>query len=295
VCVTRIKYLPVDFITCTRDSILSSHTARLMFRFPGMLLLLTVLAVVNARSVRWQLPLPCDMIALNSTDGTLLMKNPQTLSATFWNGFLHLETQKTQSYCSIATSVTILNALASGVAPVDPIYDPYPYWTQDSYFSDCTNKVVSSSVIYSIGATLDQFGEMLSCYEVKLEVFKANQTTVEVFRDYVKKSMTSGHHIAINFDRKELSESGGGHFSPIMAYNEEKDLVLITGTLLLFWFVYTSDGWHFFADVARYKYPSAWAPVAQLFDSMMTVDSASNDSRGFVVVKPTIPPSLSDI
>jgi hypothetical protein len=86
-----------------------------------MLLLLTVLAVVNARSVRWQLPLPCDMIAFNSTDGTLLIKNPQTLLATFWNVFLHLETQKTKSYCSIATSVTILNALASGVAPVDPI------------------------------------------------------------------------------------------------------------------------------------------------------------------------------
>jgi hypothetical protein len=78
-------------------------------------------------------------------------------------------------------------------------------------------------VIYSIGATLDQFGEMLSCYDVKLEVFKTNQTTVEVFRGYVKKSMTSGNHIATNFDRKELSESGGGQFSPIMAYNEEKD------------------------------------------------------------------------
>jgi hypothetical protein len=56
--------------------------------------------------------------------------------------------------------------------------------------------------------------------------------------------------------------------------------------------IYSSDGWHFFADVARYKYPSAWAPVAQLFDSMMTVASASNDSRGFVVVKPTSSLSL---
>jgi hypothetical protein len=69
-------------------------------------------------------------------------------------------------------------------------------------------------VIYSIGATLDQFGEMLSCYDVKLEVFKTNLWRF---------SMTSGNHIATNFDRKELSESGGGQFSPIMAYNEEKD------------------------------------------------------------------------
>lgn len=194
-----------------------------------MLLFITILSVASAQTLRWKLPLPADMIALNSSDGTLLMKNPQTLTTTFWNGFLHLETQKTQTYCSIATSVTILNALASGVAPVDPVYDPYPYWTQDNYFSDCTNKVVSSSVIHTMGATLDQFGDMLSCYSVNVKVFKANQTTVDDFRKYVKQSMMVGDHVAINFNRLELSESGGGHYSPVMAYNEEKDVVLITG------------------------------------------------------------------
>ena len=35
---------------------------------------------------------------------------------------LHLPTQKTQTYCSIASSVTVLNALASDRAPIDRDY-----------------------------------------------------------------------------------------------------------------------------------------------------------------------------
>ena len=122
--------------------------------------------IVTAENVQWTLPLPADIVALNSTMGVELMKSPETHSVPFWNGFMHLETQKTQTFCSIATSVTILNALASGTAPVDPRYDPYPYWTQDSFFNECTNMAVTYRAIHVMGATLDQLGQMLSCYNV---------------------------------------------------------------------------------------------------------------------------------
>ena len=35
---------------------------------------------------------------------------------------IHLPTQKTQTYCSVASSVMVLNSLASDRAPVDPAY-----------------------------------------------------------------------------------------------------------------------------------------------------------------------------
>lgn len=183
--------------------------------------------------MRWSLPLPAEMIPLNSTDGAMLMKSRETLSVSFWNGFLHLETQKTQTFCSIATSVTILNSLASGVAPIDPIYDPYPYWTQDNFFNECTNNVIDPDTIYAIGTTLDQLGRMLSCYSVEVETVKANESSVDLFRSTVQEAMLKGDHIAINFNRSGLLESGGGHFSPLMAYNGDKDMVLITGAKLL--------------------------------------------------------------
>lgn len=44
----------------------------------------------------------------------------------------NLETQKTQTYCGIATTVTALNSIedARSNAPLDPLYYPYKFYTQ---------------------------------------------------------------------------------------------------------------------------------------------------------------------
>jgi len=57
----------------------------------------------------------------------------------------------------------------------------------------------------------------------------------------------------------------GGHISPIAAYNEESDRLLIL-------------------DVSRYKYPPVWVKTEELWQAMATVDSVSGKTRGFVLV-----------
>ena len=69
----------------------------------------------------------------------------------------------------------------------------------------------------------------------------------------------------LNFKRSEIGETGGGHWSPLAAYDATSDSALLL-------------------DVARYKYPAVWVPIAQLYAASQAVDSVSGLSRGVVIV-----------
>ena len=237
-----------------------------------LLLLLTLpscLVRADHFEITWTLPLPGEMIPFNSTKGIelLLKSSPESESRPFYSAFQHLTTQDKTTICPIASSVTILNALASDIAPIDPIYNPYAYWTQSNFVNDCTNGVKTYNDIVAEGLTLQEFCNIYSaCYEqIVATGVKANTTIVAHFREQMLTVFGQGGYIAVNFFRTELGEVGGGHWSPILAYNVDADMVLL-------------------ADVARYKYPPAWVSAVSLFDSMMTIDSDSGDYRGYVIM-----------
>ncbi|MFM7733950.1 MAG: phytochelatin synthase family protein, partial [Cyanobium sp.] len=70
-----------------------------------------------------------------------------------------------------------------------------------------------------------------------------------------------------------LGPQGGGHISPLSAYDERRDRVLIL-------------------DVARYRYPSVWVPTESLWQAIRMVDSSSGRSRGLLRVSaPAAAPS----
>ena len=75
-------------------------------------------------------------------------------------------------------------------------------------------------------------------------------------------------HVLANFYRPDVGEVGGGHWSPLVAYDPETDLALLL-------------------DVARYKYPPAWVPLADLAAAMVAPDpdnAGADKSRGILVV-----------
>lgn len=55
--------------------------------------------------------------------------------------------------------------------------------------------------------------------------------------------------IIANFSRETLNQTGTGHFSPIGAYNQEHDMVLIL-------------------DTARFKLPAFWTKLPLLWKSI---------------------------
>jgi glutathione gamma-glutamylcysteinyltransferase len=72
--------------------------------------------------------------------------------------------------------------------------------------------------------------------------------------------------LTVNFHRKSLKQTGIGHYSPIAAYNSNRDIALIL-------------------DVAKFKYDSYWCSVSEMYESLKPVDVTSSISRGFLIVK----------
>lgn len=71
--------------------------------------------------------------------------------------------------------------------------------------------------------------------------------------------------LVISYTRKILNQTGTGHFSPIAAYDEKSDCVLIL-------------------DTARFKYGSHWVPLSLIFDAMKPSDPETGQSRGYCLI-----------
>jgi Phytochelatin synthase len=68
-----------------------------------------------------------------------------------------------------------------------------------------------------------------------------------------------------SYDRRVLQQTGSGHFSPIAAYDQESDSVLIM-------------------DTARFKYGAHWVHLPLLYDAMQSLDPNTGRSRGHVTL-----------
>ena len=69
----------------------------------------------------------------------------------------------------------------------------------------------------------------------------------------------------MSYTRKVLGQTGTGHFSPIGAYDEASDKVLLL-------------------DTARFKYGPHWVNVELMFKALEPVDPSTGKSRGYVVL-----------
>ena len=211
------------------------------------------------------LPLPPNLVDVQSEDGGKLLFESEARAAYFPLAVNFL-TQKTQSYCGVASIVMVLNAL--GVpAPTTPEYQPYQTFTQDDVLDAKTDAILPRDVLAKQGMTLDQLGALLATQPVAVEVVHAADGPLDQFRsrarDYLSKK---DHYVIVNYLRKAIGQQLGGHISPLAAYDAEADRFLIL-------------------DVARYKYPPVWVTAKDLFDAMNTTDSDNqNKTRGFVLV-----------
>ena len=221
---------------------------------------------LGAGSVAAQtLPLPQNLINLNSNEGAALLQDSEALQS-YWPLSIQFVTQENQAFCGVATMVMVLNAL--GVpAPTTPEFDPYKTFTQENVFTPATEKVLPQETLRKMGMTLDQIGGFISTYGVKAEVRHASETSLEEFRTLARDNLgTPNRHVIVNYLRKSIGQEKGGHISPLAAYDADTDRFLLL-------------------DVARYKYPPVWISAAELFNAMNTTDSDNqNRTRGFVLV-----------
>jgi hypothetical protein len=211
------------------------------------------------------LPLPDNLTGFSTHDGEVYFGESDAHEAYFplASNFL---TQKTVSYCGVASIVMVLNALELPAPPV-PEYEPYRTFTQDNVLSARTDAVLPRETLARQGMTLDQLGGILATQPVKAEVHHAAESSVEEFRMLASAYLREpGHFVIVNYLRRALGEEVGGHISPLAAYDGKADRFLIL-------------------DVARYKYPPVWVKTADIFAAMNTPDAVGdNKTRGFVLV-----------
>jgi Phytochelatin synthase len=213
------------------------------------------------------LPLAPGLISLGSEAGERMLLESEARRP-YLPLTLHFVTQKTQSYCGIASMTMVLNAL--GVpAPDTPEYAPYRIYTQDNVLNEATERILPQAVLLKRGTTLDQLGALLASHGVEATVRHASDLSLDAFRSQAVEYLSrADHYVVVNYLRRQIAQERGGHISPLAAYDARTDRFLIL-------------------DVARYKYPPVWVKSADLFAAMNTPDAANeNKSRGFVLVRP---------
>eukprot|EP00227_Mantoniella_beaufortii_P007298 CAMPEP_0197587128 /NCGR_PEP_ID=MMETSP1326-20131121/8859_1 /TAXON_ID=1155430 /ORGANISM="Genus nov. species nov., Strain RCC2288" /LENGTH=267 /DNA_ID=CAMNT_0043151819 /DNA_START=26 /DNA_END=826 /DNA_ORIENTATION=+ len=239
-------------------------------------------AAAAADNRRGLLPVPAADISLNSTAGTALLEGASHRLP--WVQLsLHFETQRNQAFCSAATAAIMLNALnaqpGAGLAPVDGMYAPYSYYTQRTLFDNtCMGKIpverkgstMNAKYMATHGATLHEWQDYLQCFAPSVKHTHASAGTAAQFRRDVLSAFNGSatsplRYVGINFLRTVIDEMGGGHMSPIGAYDAATDRVLLL-------------------DVSRYKYPPVWSALQQVYDAMNTTDPATHLSRGWVII-----------
>ena len=215
-----------------------------------------------------------EVIYVDEADGQKILNS--AIKAQFWPLMRHFETQQIPTYCAIASSAMVLNALLDSrkiAAPHTTRIYPCQEFNQDNLFSQSVQEAMwkykatfTRQQIMGSGTTLEQLEVILGAVPAKVEVHYADSVPLKKFREMAIRALAENEqYIIVNFARTALEQDGNGHMSPLAAYDSKTDRFLIL-------------------DVSRYKYPATWATAKQLWTAMNTDDPTSKKKRGFILV-----------
>jgi hypothetical protein len=228
-------------------------------------------------------PLPSRLISLLDPDGQARLRSCDRCASYPWLA-ASFDTQITQAFCGVASSVMALNA-STAAKPLSVPYEPYRYFTQCNIFNERARARLDLDRIADEGLTLAQVQWLLNAQEgIRATCFHAGASEPDAAAEAVppcaaaqdaaqfREAATAAlgardRFVLINFSRATMSDDGrgGGHFSPLAAYHEETDSFLVM-------------------DVARYKYPPFWVDADLLWRAMATTDTVSERHRGYVII-----------
>lgn len=226
-----------------------------------LLILMLSIGLPAASALAGEMP---DVVYWNSPTGKLLRAR-MPADADYWQLSPAFTVQQTQSYCSVASAVTVLNALPIK-KPVDPVYAPYHYFTQRDFFTPAVTRIIDAQTVLAQGMTREQMAETLRAQGVKTRSIAGDSLDDKQLRSLLQKALgDDGHFVLANYLRARLGQVGGGHWSVLAAYDAPSDRVLIL-------------------DVAKYKYTPVWVRIDALRRAIDTIDSTSGKPRGLVLV-----------
>lgn len=184
----------------------------------------------------------------------------------YWSFSPYYISQQDGSACGIASMTMLVNAARSSqkLKASDALV------TQKSLLSQV-------KINYSMGLTLDQLGEavrkVLAAYtlKAKVEVIHAEGTAAQkqkILGLLKENEKSAKNFILANFDQSVFTgdPEGGGHISPIAAFDSGANRVLVM-------------------DVDREYYEPYWVSFDTFIQGIYTRDQSAKMNRGFVFVE----------
>ena len=202
------------------------------------------------------------------------------------------EAQLNAAFCGPTSAAIVLNTLRNGSADLprdhgrlkpDDLrhvrsgYDPIvPRYTQDNVIAQGEKTraqvlgepvTVNGKTARDPGYQLRQFDQMLRANGVatRLVVVDDNKPEAEIRTDLIENQKRAGDYAIVNYRREAVGQRGGGHISPLGAYDAGSDSFLVLDVNP------AAAGW-------------VWMPAATLIKGMRTFDTVEN--RGYVLVAP---------
>jgi hypothetical protein len=169
--------------------------------------------------------------------------------------------QQGQMLCCAASAVIVMNAL-----------QPESGYTQDGLFVPETAHIITLDEFRRGECTLEKLAELIRARSGLAATPRhagdgPGEADLAAFRRQLGENEASaGDFMILNYSLMSLAGlgSGGGHCSPVAAYDEERDLVLVLDVMG--------------AD-RRF-----WIAAAGLHEAMSTIDEVGGERRGWVTV-----------
>jgi hypothetical protein len=113
---------------------------------------------------------------------------------------------------------------------------------------------------YGIISHSDRNNECKNTFDLKIK-----ECNLDLFRTAIFATTRRENFFMItNTSRKILKQTGDGHFSPVAAYHNKSDNILVL-------------------DSARFKYNSMWFEINSVYEAFKVLDKATNLQRGFIL------------
>jgi len=155
-------------------------------------------------------------------------------------------------------------------------FNPYlNKYTQNNIFKDHVKKKIevlgrpiniNGNFKKDYGLQLRQLVRNLQAHgaKVSLRIVDAKLADSTIIEELKENLARKGDYILVNYARKSLGQKGGGHISPLGAYDRDSDSFLIM-------------------DVNTNKAPWVWVKSSDLIRAMRTFDTVEN--RGYLLIK----------
>jgi hypothetical protein len=218
------------------------------------------------------------LVPFNSADSMTRLERAKA-KADFFALANQFEGQINAGMCGPASGVIVLNALRVDkfLVGIPKGFDPFfKRYTQRAFFDDKFEAVKPKAVFHGApnkegkrdpGMQLRQLGDVLKAHglDVQVRVLDDKLNDADAKKELIANLASAGDFVVVNYTRVPLGQKGGGHISPLGAYDEASDSFLVLD-------VNPNDGktW-------------AWIPSAQLLGAMRTKDTIEN--RGYLLVK----------